>query len=157
MQCKLLFKSLVPFLIFIFLGCTTTINRAVNNYDFDKIDKLLESGYDINERDQQKRTPVIYAAYVRNNLMLKYLIKKGANVNDVDYKGCTALIYAAYYGDYDNVRELVYAGADIFIRDYDNFSAYEYSTNFGFRKIAELLKEKGADDLSKYSLKAKKE
>ena len=83
--------------------------------------------------------------------MLKYLIKKGANLNDVDYKGCTALIYAGYYGDLLNVKDLIDAGADIFIRDTTNFSrAYEYAKNFKFYDVAELLKAKGADDMSKY-------
>jgi uncharacterized protein len=137
-------------IILIFFGCSTGINRAVYNNDFDKLESLLNSGIDINSRDEVQRTPLIYAAYVSNNSMLKYLIKKGANLNEVDYKGCTALIYAGYYGDLLNVKDLIDAGADMFIRDSANFSAYEYAKNFKFYDVAELLKSKGADDMTRY-------
>jgi uncharacterized protein len=152
----LLCNSLFAIVIFIFIGCTTTINKAVYNNDFDLVTKLLENGNDINEKDQQMRTPIIYAAYVRSNLMLKYLIEKGANINEVDYKGCTALIYASYYGDYDNVKNLLNAGANIFIRNKEKYSAYEYAQYFGFKEIANLLKEKDADNLSKYPTRVEK-
>jgi ankyrin repeat protein len=126
------------------------MHRAVYNNDFNKLETLLKDGKDINERDPQQRTPLIYAAYVNNNSMLKYLIGKGAKVNEVDYKGCTALIYAGYYGDLKNVKDLIEAGADIFVRDSSNFSAYEYAVNFKFYDVADLLKSKGAEDMSKY-------
>lgn len=149
MRSKLFFCKFLVIVLASF-GCSTGINRAVYNNDFDKLESLLKSGIDINTRDEVQRTPLIYAAYVSNNSMLKYLIKKGANLNEVDYRGCTALIYAGYYGDLLNVKDLIDAGADIFIRDSTNFSAYEYAKNFKFYDVAELLKAKGADDMSKY-------
>ncbi len=97
MRSKLFFCKFLA-IVLVFFGCSSGINRAVYNNDFDKLESMLKSGIDINTRDEVQRTPLIYAAYVSNNSMLKYLIKKGANLNDVDYKGCTALIYAGYYG-----------------------------------------------------------
>lgn len=59
------------------------------------IDKLIESGTNINTQDKEKRTPLIHTIIDNKLEMTKILIQKGADVNLQDYIGYTALHYAA--------------------------------------------------------------
>jgi ankyrin repeat protein len=56
-------------------------------------------------------TPLVYAAYLGNIDIVKYLVRHGANVNP-DHMW-TPLMYAAKHGDYDMVKYLVDNGANV--------------------------------------------
>ncbi len=68
------------------------------------VEVLIEAGADVNSRDADRRTPLIYA--VKNNFYesAKTLLKKGSSTIAKDYAGKTALDYAyeAYQENPDN-------------------------------------------------------
>jgi len=72
------------------------LNIAAYHGEMEKVEKLLEKGFDINNKYHDGCTP-LHMALGRYELM-KLLIAKGANVNAKDRKGKTPLHYAALLG-----------------------------------------------------------
>lgn len=68
-------------------------------------------------RGDQEWTPLVYAAYLGNIDIVRYLVSCGANVNphpNVEMRPLmTPLMYAAKHGDYDMVKYLVDNGANV--------------------------------------------
>ena len=73
-------------------------------------------------------TPLVYAAYLGNIDIVKYLVRRGANVNVNPDHMWTPLMYAAKHGDYDMVKYLVDNGANVNARrSRPNATYYEES------------------------------
>jgi ankyrin repeat protein len=125
---------------------------------------LANNGADVNEeyvsRDlvtvghYKKWTPLIYAAYLGNIDIVKYLVGCGANVNpypDVHHTNeRTPLMYAALHCDIDMVKYLVEKGADVNVYSPDKDETVLKLALQSFRRpaiydIVKYLAEKGAD------------
>ncbi|SMG50314.1 ankyrin repeat domain-containing protein [Dethiosulfovibrio salsuginis] len=112
---------------------------------------LIEAGADINYRDAEGMTPLMYFAL--NDMELEstsLIIESGADVNAKDYNGKSVLMYTlgsmASHGNPSLIPVLVKNGADINYRDPMGNTVLQYAAhivgNFGL--IKELL-ENGAD------------
>lgn len=53
---------------------------AVRCNDIDKVNKLLDEGWDINYKGECHRTPLFYAVYYRNRQMFDLLLNRGAKM-----------------------------------------------------------------------------
>ena len=144
----------------------------------DNIDKMKEIiGKDaktVNQQDEQKRTPLMWVAYLnygdrelitkkskskkddgtevenpsleeKRLEMTKLLLENGADVKAVDEDGWTALIWAAWTGMPTVVEELVKAGSDVNALDNQKQSALMIAAQRGNDKVVELLINAGAD------------
>jgi ankyrin repeat protein len=137
----------ISLVLFFLNNCSSLspLNNAVVSHKFNTVQSLVEKGEDINQRDPDSwRTPLIFAAYYRNNAILKYLLEKGASVNLIDRQGMSALHYASYYGDMLNVKDLLDHKADFNVKDYNGYTPLNYANNFEYAEIAKMLKDKGA-------------
>jgi ankyrin repeat protein len=100
---------------------------------------LLESGVDVNARDEAGFTPLHDAALAGNTAAVRTLLDHGANVNIRDKdSGATALYMAATMGREDVVNLLLERGADPKIGP----SPIKAAKDGGFDKIAEAIKAK---------------
>lgn len=144
----------------------------------DNIDKIKEViGKDakaVNQPDEQKRTPLMWVAYLnygdrelvtkksttkkedgtevekpsleeKRFEMTKLLLENGADVKAVDEDGWTALIWAAWTGMPTVVEELVKAGSDVNALDNQKQSALMIASQRGNDKVVEILVNAGAD------------
>ena len=141
----------------------------------DNIDKMKEIiGKDakaINQIDEQKRTPLMWVAYLnygdrelitkkpevkegeaakpsleeKRLEMTKLLLSNGADVKAVDEDNWTALIWAAWTGMPTVVEELVKAGSDVNALDNKKQSALMIAAQRGNDKVVEILINAGAD------------
>ena len=70
--------------------------EACKNQDIEEIKNLISQGADVNEKDKNNKTLLIFASYNGNKEIIDFLISNGANVNDKDSYaiGYTALMYA---------------------------------------------------------------
>ena len=85
------------------------IHDAALDGDFDKVQRQLDAGVDVNEESSTGLTPLHYAANSGHNDIVELLIERGANVNATDSgKGGTPLDYA-YWGDQEEVIETLNA------------------------------------------------
>ena len=64
---------------------------AVDEGHLDIVKMLLDRGADVNESDDNGRTPLLWAAFGRETAMTRLLLQRGANVNARDCNGYTAL------------------------------------------------------------------
>ena len=115
------------------------------DYDFAKA--LITKGADVNAKDENGITPLIFAAGEGHTEIVKELIAKGADVNVKDEKGFSPLMHAAFRGRTETVKELIAKGADINARATGKhdvtplmFAAFE-----GHTKTVKELIAKGAD------------
>ncbi len=66
-----------------------------------------QEGANINEKDSEGYTPLMYAAYYGQTETAKILLKKGADVNATNNEHNVALYYAAFYNDSETVNSMI--------------------------------------------------
>ncbi len=127
------------------------IIKIIENNDINELNSILEQG-DININDiieaeidkdiglQISMTPLMYASYLDNYEMARYLVEeKGADINAKNEYGWTALTYASDEEHLNMVKYLVENGADI------DSEALTVTRNL---EIFEYLLEKGNVDIN---------
>ena len=74
---------------------------------------FVKLGADVNQLDNEGRTPLSWAARNGHIETVKALLKAGANVNQADRLGETPLYWAALNGHIETVKALLKAGAHV--------------------------------------------
>ena len=106
------------------------------------VELLVQSGADVNIKDEQGKTPLMYLLNKTENLpnleVVKLLIQSGADVNDRDNDGGTPLLYASKNTLVDSgleaIKLLIQSGADvnIAVRDKNGDQAFPLAVVFYF-------------------------
>ena len=91
--------------------------EAAKRGNFLKISKMIKAGADVNTRDIDGITALMWAARFDKLDIVKALIKAGADVNLKDNMEWTALIGAARNGHTEIVKMLIKAGAKVNPKD----------------------------------------
>jgi ankyrin len=116
---------------------------------------LIEAGADVNEPDGNGATPLLWAVYTNNVMIVMELIDAGADVNlecqkphetDPELDGATPLHMAVQYGYEGCVVALIRGGADIHRRTNMGMTSLKYAIDKNFEKIVNLLRHLGARD-----------
>lgn len=118
--------------------------EAVRRGEEEPIVKLLERGIDINTKDENGWSALMYSIYYEHKKITKLLIENKANVNEKNVIGWTPLMLAAWYGDKETVKLLIEAGADVNERDNFGNTALSYAIERKKDEIINLLRENGA-------------
>ena len=112
----------------------------------DVVETALKQGFDINKKDAEKRTVIMYAAFNGHVAIVKSLIAAGADVNAQDGIGTSALMFAASGTSTETVQVLLDAGAKINMVDTnEHFSALMWAAAEGQPENVKLLLKNGAD------------
>lgn len=82
------------------------IFTAVNNNDTILVQKLLQLGANPNRRDQDRKTPLHYAALKGHIEIAKILLEAGADPNAKDPLDYTPLHFASQYGHPEIIKLL---------------------------------------------------
>lgn len=112
----MLVRSVFPFLAAIVAlpvaGDAQSLLESIQSGDPAKVHQALnQEGVDVNSRDAQGTTALMYAALYGAADTMKLLIERGADVNAANQAGATALMTAI--ADLDKVRLLVERGARV--------------------------------------------
>ena len=125
--------------------------KAIRRGDRDRLESLLKSGADPNEKDRdQGRTALMHAVGTPGNMAanprcMELLIDMGANVNVKDNDGKTALMLASVrIGASGAVRLLMTNGANLDEKDKFGRTAIMYASKNGIRDCVGLLVANGA-------------
>lgn len=116
---------------------------------------LLEKGVDVNAKDNDGRTALIYLIYVGMRTGLdtvvakaqdaaRDLVNKGADINAKDNGGITVLMYAVQRRDSAIVSMLLEKGAEVNAKRSDGQTALMDTVGGGGAQIARMLIDKGA-------------
>jgi hypothetical protein len=134
--------AIVFMLLSIITGCATTspLIKATMKGDTPTIQKLLNEGANVNERDKNGWGPLIYAIeYGRYDLM-QILIEKGADIEAKDYIGETPLVYAVLRKeDFKAAKILIKNGANLSARCYEGETVTDVIFTFTFGENMENL------------------
>jgi len=115
--------------------------------DSEDAKRLLETGADVNARDEGGWTPLMCAVYEEHFACVQTLISAGANVNaQQKTSGETALMLAVGNGHLEYVQALISAGASLDTQeDNEGTTALIMATMSGNLDCVEALISAGAD------------
>jgi ankyrin repeat protein len=108
---------------------------------------LLETGADVNERDESNSTPLWGASDGGRLEVAKLLIEYGADVNLPEWTGWTPLHVASRGGYADIVQPLLVHGADVDAKNQDQWTALHFALDryFTSTEIVKALLDQGAN------------
>ena len=130
-------------------GCashTPSLHGAAMSGDVNTARSLIESGADMNAKDEHGSTPLEWAFMAEKTEAAKLLINKGADISARDVNGWTFLHQAASRKGFIEIAEaLINKGADVNARDNWGGTPLRVAAQHGNMEIAKLLISKGAD------------
>jgi len=99
---------------------------------------LIESGADINLKDERGNTPLHLAAFGETEVV-KLLLEQGADVNATNNAGETPLHKAVQYPEHKVVCELLRHGGNKSIRNVQGLTPAQIAEERGWANLVELL------------------
>lgn len=122
--------------------------KSAEANDTQKLQEILQSGIDINAKDNYGWTALMRAASKNAVETSRILIDAGADINAIDNCGWTALMDAVDTKSVDIVKQLIDAGAELEIKNNEGKTAIMLARGSIADTISILLKDAGAEQLS---------
>lgn len=91
----------------------TPLFEAVHAHDLAAVRKIIKSGGDVNEVDDEGNTPLLIAALMRNAKLVDEILKLGADPNKARPDGKGSLFGAVRVGEEKIVQTLLKGGAEV--------------------------------------------
>jgi ankyrin repeat protein len=124
--------------------CFPALHFAAFIGDLNSVKKLIEDGTDVDSKDKENQTPLLYAALGGNKQVVEYLVDKGADINAKDKYGRTPLHDAAGNDNDQTVELLIERSAQVDVKDNSGVTPL-YLAASGTKEAVELLLAAGAD------------
>jgi len=122
------------------------LHQAALNGNHSEVISLLTEGRDVNMKDQDGRTALMYASFNGHTEIVNELLKKGAKINERDQNGRTALIFAASGPFKETVKLLLENKAEPNLADgEEHFTALMYAAAEGQLEVVKVLLDGNAD------------
>lgn len=147
---RAIFLSIGVLLVMVvFNGCNRltykTIYEAAAKGDLADVKRHLQKGTDVNIKDDNDWTPLLYSAFNGKQDVVVFLISKGADVNAASrITGWTPLHVAADKGHLEVVKIMVGAGANVNAKDNVGMTPIRSAIGDGHKDVIEFLKQQGA-------------
>lgn len=91
----------------------TLLFRACSQGDLNRVKHLLDEGVNVNARQQDGETPLMFAAVEDKTDVVELLLDRGADIDAVSIENETALVRAVGMSRYETVALLLKRGANI--------------------------------------------
>ena len=126
----------------------TMLNRIIKSDDYDSMDFLLKSGFDLNTKDEEGKTALHLSAEHGAEAITDMLLEAGSNGNAQDVHGWTPLFYALAEHELDIVDTLL-RKSDLSLRTNKRETALHVVLDYGVygraSEVLEPLIEGGVD------------
>lgn len=109
--------------------------------DLWRVKYLVENGANVNWRDEEGYTPMIWAAQHGHATIVEYLSGRFASVNPTDRAGYTPLMWAAQEGHVTAVETLLKKGANPWVNDKRGANAMTLARWSGNERVYAVLRE----------------
>jgi len=124
----------------------TRLHQAALDGNKEEVMRLLEEGLNVNSKDPDGRTPMMYASFNGHTEIVSELLKKGTMVNLRDNYGRTALMFASSGPFPETVKLLLQNKAEPNLADgEEHFTALMYAAAEGHLEIVKILLDNKAD------------
>ena len=134
------------------LGEENTLLAACARGDLSKVERLVDSGVNVNSSDSSKMTALHYAAMHARDGIIKFLISRGAEVNTADMKGGSSAMHwvvnnsVPKYGSIEgSLTALTKAGCNVNATDFNFATPLHTAAQKGNRDGVQILLRLGAD------------
>ncbi|MBI3583277.1 MAG: ankyrin repeat domain-containing protein [Nitrospinae bacterium] len=117
--------------------------EAAKRNDVSAIEALLQKGVDINTKDTDGNTALIWASRNGQKACIQKLVEKGATIDEKNGIGETALIIASRSGYKDIVELLIKNAADVNLKTNDGNTAFTFASYNGHVEVVDILKKSG--------------
>ena len=116
--------------------------NAVRADRIDLVELYIKQGGDLEFRDFNGMTALLWAEHYNCHDILQLLIDAGADINVTPSKcDFTALIYAVVNLNIKNVHILLMNGADITAKSSIIGTAYDAAKTYGYSELVEILQD----------------
>lgn len=114
---------------------------AIINGRLGTVRSLLDRGADINEKDENGITPLMWATCANERMIVRLLIERGADIHQKNKYLYNALILAVSDNQVEIVSLLLEKGARLDERGEDGLTALEQAEKRNYTTIVNMLKE----------------
>jgi ankyrin repeat protein len=137
-------------ILFNYINNQANLIEAVKNENETKVKKMINSGADVNVKNQENEFPLLIAVQNDNKKITKLLIEAGADVNqNIDNKtiieDLNPLFLAVLNNDLEMVKLLVEKGAEVNIKTQHGETLLPAAMFDADLEIVKLLIEEGVD------------
>lgn len=132
----------------LFVGTGVSIpdlHKAAFEGNLDKVRQLIESGTEVDTRDELGWTASFWALSAGHKDVFQYLLNKGADITAKTNGGRTLLHQASRAGFTEIVKQLITKGADVNVKDKDGETPLQHAASEGHKEVVKLLVARGAD------------
>jgi ankyrin repeat protein len=136
------------FLLIIFIsisGCASTQLKGARDGDLSAVKEYIDSGGDVNERQKNERTLLMYASSGGHVHIIDYLMSIGADIRLRDKRGYSALMYGVEANKNNSVVSLLSYDADINDFGSNGDTSLLLAAGRNFSLIVDTLLQNGAD------------
>lgn len=121
------------------------IFQLIKDNNFIEFEELLKNNIDLDERNNEGQTPLIYAASIGNSKAVKMILDRdGFDIDARDNNGNSAFMVASEKGYIGIVKMLLGRNASIDSRNSNNETALILAVENGKIEVSEFLIESGA-------------
>ncbi len=126
-------------------GMEDDLIKAANSGDIKMLSRILDRGQNIDTKDTDGWTALMYASEAGRMDIMKLLLNNGAKLEVRDKAGNTALNFASREGNTEALKLLVDRGANIHSKNDNGLDPLMGSASVGSLESVELLLNKGAN------------
>ena len=122
---------------------------AVTKDYVEEVEALIKEGIDVNAKDNDEETALMFASYWGHTGIVKLLLKNGADVSinaESKHSKATALSLASEKGRIEIVKLLLKNGADVNAKSECGNTALMLASGRGHAEVVAMLKENGATE-----------
>lgn len=130
---------------------SSVLDLAVRANKQEVVERLVDTGVDVNIRSVMGSTPLLYACSTKNSALATFLLQHGAETDLANNQGYTPLMVACSAGDLGIAQKLIHDyKADVICASPAGLTPLHCAAVNGYTEIVTFLLSQGADSNSEF-------